>query len=108
MMAIYHDDPESVPADELPSDAAVVVPEDFAMAGGLVEQRLQSGPSACPVPVGTYERLGDTWARFLGEWLPASGRRLRIEPSYEIYRNDPRTTPKAELRTELFLPLEED
>lgn len=107
MMAIYHDDPEIVPAHELRSDAAVVVPEDFAMAGGLVEQRLQAGPYACTVHVGPYERLGDTWARLLGEWLPASGRRLRNEPSYEIYRNDPRTTPKAELRTELFLPLEE-
>ncbi len=107
MMAIYHDDPDTVPAEALRSDAAVVVPEDFAMAAGLVEQRLQAGPYACTVHVGPYERLGDTWARFLGEWLPASGRRLRNEPSYEIYRNDPGTTPKAELRTELFLPLEE-
>lgn len=107
MMAIYYDDPESVPPTELRSDAAVVVPDDFALPSGIAEQRLQAGPYACTVHVGPYEHLGDTWARFLGEWLPASGRRLRNEPSYEVYQNDPRTTPKTELRTELCLPLEE-
>lgn len=107
LVAIYYDDPDTVPPSELRSDAAVVVPEDFNLPGGLVEGCLQAGPFACTVHTGPYEHLGDTWARFLGEWLPASGRRLRDEPSYEVYQNDPRTTPKADLRTELCLPLEE-
>ncbi|MBW8770935.1 MAG: GyrI-like domain-containing protein, partial [Gemmatimonadetes bacterium] len=32
--------------------------------------------------IGPYEQLGDTWARFMGEWLPASGRRMAYGVSY--------------------------
>ena len=49
--------------------------------------------------------LGDAWARFLGEWVPASGNRIGDGVSYEIYRNTPAEVPKQELRTELYVPL---
>jgi AraC family transcriptional regulator len=106
MIAIYHDDPEVVPLDQLRSDAATAVPGDFAIPNGLAEQRVPAGRFACTLHVGPYEQLGDTWARFMGEWLPASGHRVGSAPSYEIYLNDPRMTPKADLRTELYIPLE--
>lgn len=106
MIAIYHDDPDVVPVDQLRSDAAVVVPLDIPIPPGLAEQRVPAGPFACTLHVGPYEQLGDTWARFMGEWLPASKHRVGSAPSYEMYRNDPRTTPEAELRTELYIPLE--
>jgi len=106
-IAIYHDDPETVPLDRLRSDAAVTVPEGLGLPEGLREIRLPAGRFARTVHVGPYERLGDTWARFMGEWLPASGQRVGSAPSSEIYLNDPRRTPSAELRTELYLPLEE-
>ena len=108
MIAIYHDDPETVPLDQLRSDAAVSVPDDFMLPDGVTEQRVPAGRFACTLHVGPYEQLGDTWARFMGEWLPASGHLVGRVPSYEIYLNDPRTTPRAELRTELYIPLEED
>jgi AraC family transcriptional regulator len=106
MIAIYHDDPETVPLDQLRSDAAVSVPDDFALPDGLTEAPVSAGRFARTVHVGPYEQLGDTWARFMGEWLPASGHRVGSAPSYEIYLNDPRMTPKSELRTELYIPLE--
>lgn len=106
MVAIYHDDPEVVPVEHLRSDAAVVVPDDVPLPDGLSEQHLPAGEFACTLHVGPYEQLGDTWARFMGEWLPASGRCVGTGPSHEIYQNDPRTTPKAELRTTLHIPLE--
>jgi AraC family transcriptional regulator len=104
MLAIYHDDPETVPPDELRSDAAVTVPADVPLPNGLVEQRLSGGRYACAVHVGPYEQLGDAWARFMGEWLPASGERVADGPSFEIYRNDPTTTPKTKLRTAMYIP----
>ncbi len=52
MIAIYWDDPDAVPVEELRSDAAVVVPENFSLPGGLVEQRLKAGPYACTIHVG--------------------------------------------------------
>ena len=105
MIAIYHDDPESVPLEQLRSDAAVIVPPDLALPDGLVEQRIPAGRYACALHVGPYEQLGDAWARFMGEWLPAGGHRVGSGPSYEIYLNDPTTTPKPELRTEMYIPL---
>jgi len=106
MIALYHDDPESTPADELRSDAGVAVASGVALPNELAEHRLPAGRYAKTVHVGSYEKLGDTWARFLGEWLPESGERLRDGPSYERYVNDPRTTPKERLITEIYVPIE--
>jgi AraC family transcriptional regulator len=105
MMAIYHDDPDTVPQDQLRSDAAIVIPEHVPLPEGLVEQRIPSGRYACAVHVGPYEQLGDAWARFMGEWLPASGHRMGAGASYEIYRNDPTKVPKQELRTDMYISL---
>jgi AraC family transcriptional regulator len=105
MMAIYHDDPESTPQDQLRSDAALAVPEDVELPEGLAEQHIAAGRYAMTVHVGPYEQLGDTWARFLGEWVPASGNRIGDGVSYEIYKNTPAEIPKQELRTELYVPL---
>lgn len=105
MLAIYHDDPESTPEEQLRSDAGLVVSEDTTLPAELTERRLPAGRYACTVHVGPYERLGDTWARFMGEWLPASGHRLGEGVSYEIYVANPMTTPQEELRTELYIPI---
>ena len=105
MIALYYDDPESTPVEELRSDAGIAVPDDAALPPTLGDQRIAAGRYACTVYVGPYELLGDAWARFMGEWLPASGERVGDGASYEKYLNDPRTTPKAELRTEMCMPL---
>jgi AraC family transcriptional regulator len=105
MMAIYHDDPETTPQDQLRSDAALVVPEDVTLPQGLTEQHIPAGRYACTVHVGPYEQLGDVWARFLGEWVPASGNRIGDGVSYEIYLNTPAQVAKQDLRTELYVPL---
>lgn len=105
MMAIYHDDPRIVAPDQLRSDAAIVVPENVALPDGLLEQRVAAGRYACAVYIGPYEELDGVWARFLGEWLPGSGHRMGAGASYEIYRNDPMKVPKAELRTDMYLPI---
>ena len=89
----------------LRSDAGLVVSEDTTLPAELTERRLPAGRYACTVHVGPYERLGDTWARFMGEWLPASGHRLGEGVSYEIYVANPMTTPQEELRTELYIPI---
>jgi AraC family transcriptional regulator len=105
MVALFHDDPETTPADQLRSDAAVVVANEARLPDGLIEQRIPAGEYASTLHIGPYEQLGDTWARFMGEWLPASGRRLGPGVSYEVYRNTPMDTPKEELETEIRLPL---
>jgi AraC family transcriptional regulator len=104
MVAIYHDDPESTPPDQLRSDAGLVVPESASLPAPLTEQHLPAGPYACTVHVGPYERLGDSWQRLLGEWVPAHGKRVD-GLSYERYLNMPGEVPKEELRTEICVPV---
>jgi len=106
MVALYHDDPEATPAAELRSDAGIVVPEDTKLPAGMTEQRIPAGTYACTMHIGPYERLGDTWMRFMGEWIPASGRRIGGGPSFELYLNDPRSTPPEQLKTEICVPIE--
>jgi AraC family transcriptional regulator len=107
MIAIYHDDPEAVPAEQLRSEAALIVPESAVLPAGLAEQRIPRGLYARTIHIGPYELLGDVWARFMGEWLPQSGHRLGHGSSYELYRNTPGQVPTEELWTELYLPIAE-
>jgi len=106
MLALFYDDPETTPAAELRSDAALVVPAGIAMPPGLSEAMLPAGRYAKTTHRGPYTGLGDVWARLMGEWLPRSGQRVGAGPSYEVYVNDPRSTAKADLLTDLYLPLD--
>ncbi|MEO8561710.1 MAG: AraC family transcriptional regulator [bacterium] len=105
MIALFHDDPDSVSADQLRSDAAVTVAPHATLPDGLTEQTIPEGEYASTMHVGPYEQLGDAWARFMGEWLPASGRRMNGGVSYEVYLNTPMDTPPEKLRTEIRIPL---
>ncbi|HET9369413.1 MAG TPA: GyrI-like domain-containing protein [Vicinamibacterales bacterium] len=105
MIAIYHDDPEAVSPDQLRSLAGVVVKEGMKLPDGLEEERVPSGKYAMTTHIGPYEELPETWRRFRKEWLPASGHRMGSGPSYELYVNDPRTTGKALLETEIYMPI---
>ena len=105
MVALYHDDPESTPQDQLRSDAGIVVSTDTKLPTQLEEQRLPAGKYAVTLHVGPYEELGDVWQRLLGDWFPSSGHHAAETPSYELYLNDPSRTPKDQLRTEIRVPL---
>jgi AraC family transcriptional regulator len=106
MLAIYHDDPEATPAEQLQSDAGITVPKSVSLPGGVDEIALPAGKYARTTHVGHYETLGDTWSRFMGEWLPASGKRVGSGSSYEVYRNNPSNAAPEDLRTDLYLPVE--
>jgi len=105
MLAIYYDDPETTPESELHSDAGLVVSDGVQLPAGLAEQRLPAGRYARTLHTGPYEELGDAWARFMGQWLAASGERMGSGNTFEIYLNTPQEVPKKDLRTELYLPL---
>ena len=106
MIALFHDLPEVTPEAELRSDAGIVVPEGAPLPATLGEERLPAGRYACAVHVGPYERVGDAWSRFMGEWLPRSGERMAPDGTcFEVYLNTPADVPQAQLKTELYIPL---
>ena len=104
MIAIFHDDPDATPADKLRSDAAMTLPGGSPTPNGLIEQRIPAGRYASVVHKGPYEELPKVWAQLKNEWLPASGHHAG-RPSYELYLNNPMTTEKPELLTEILLRL---
>lgn len=106
MIAIYYDDPESVPARQLRSAAGVTIAAGTALPDGLKELTLPAGRWACTLHRGSYSALGDAWQRFLGQWLPQSGHRLAGNECYERYLNNPGNTREADLETLLYAPLD--
>lgn len=105
MLGVYHDDPESTPAAELRSDAALIVSEDATIPDELSEILIAPGRYAMAVHRGSYEGLGDAWARLMGQWLPQSDERVGDGVSLEIYRTTPDQVAEADLVTELYVPL---
>lgn len=105
MIALYYDDPEATPAEQLRSEAGLIIRDGVRLPDGLQERQLPGGRYAHAVHQGPYTGLGDAWSRLLGEWLPRSGQRLAETPSYELYRNTPEDVSAAELKTDLFVPL---
>jgi AraC family transcriptional regulator len=106
MVAIYHDDPESTPAAELRSDAGLIVPDGIALTSELTEKRIPAGRYAKTTHIGPYDGLGETWGRLMGEWLPSSGHKVGNGPAFEVYVSDMRTTPKEQLRTDLYVSVD--
>ncbi|MBL8950066.1 MAG: AraC family transcriptional regulator [Myxococcaceae bacterium] len=105
MLAVFHDDPETTPANELRSDAALSLAKGDAMPKGLTELVLRPGRYARLTHEGPYEGLPDKWLRLIGQWLPRSGHRLADAPSYELYRNPPSEGMPTKPVTDLYVPL---
>lgn len=102
---ILHDDPEITPPETLRYDAALVVDSTVAPSGELGIQELPHVEYAAAIHRGPYSKLGETYARLAGEWLPRSGRELLAAPALEFYRNSPFNTRPEDLVTGIHLPL---
>ncbi|UCH36630.1 MAG: AraC family transcriptional regulator [Armatimonadota bacterium] len=105
-IGICYDDPEITPPEKLRYDACVTVNDDFEAEGEIGLQTITGGQYAVTTHFGAYEKLGETYAKLLGEWLPMSGRELRSAPCLECYLNDPDGTEPEDLITDIYAPLE--
>jgi len=106
MLGICHDDPEVTPPAKIRYDACLTVGEDFEPSGDIGVQTVAGGEYAMTTHTGPYSKLGQTYSEFLGQWLPRSGRELRDTPCFEVYLNDPQSTPPEELLTDIYAPLQ--
>ncbi len=105
-IGICHDDPEVTPPERIRYDACVTVDEHFAPTGDIGIQTIPGGEYAVTTHFGPYGKLGETYAKLLGQWLPRSGRTLRSTPCFEVYLNDPGGTDPQDLLTDIYAPLE--
>ena len=108
-LALYHDDPGSVPADRLRADAGFAVGPGVAAGEG--EVGIVEVPAAPQIAVlrfrGPYAELERDYGWLFGERLPGSGEEPADRPCLEEYVNDPKRTPPPELLTDIMLPLRE-
>jgi AraC family transcriptional regulator len=104
-IGIGHDNPDVTPSDKLRYDACLTVDDRFQATGEVGVQELPGGEYAMVIHRGPYSGLPDVYRWLFREWLPTSGRELRSAPCFEVYVNDPATTPPEDLVTEICLPL---
>ena len=105
-IGISHDDPAVTPPDKTRYDACVTVDGKFRANGEIGVQVIPGGDYAVLTHFGPYDKLGESYAKLLGQWLPRSGRRLRTTPCLEIYFNSPENTEPEDLVTDIHAPLE--
>jgi AraC family transcriptional regulator len=107
-LGICHDMPklDDVPREEMRYDAAVTVVNEAQATGKVNIRVLGGGKNAVFLHEGSLSELENTWQSIYSEWLPSSGERLRDAPPSERYNTCPAETSPADLRTEIYIPLE--
>jgi AraC family transcriptional regulator len=105
-IGLCYDDPDVTAPEKVRYDACVTVDESFEPINDIGVQTIPGGEFAVVTHIGPYNKLGRTYAKLFGRWLPQSGRELRSQPCLEFYLNDPQSTEPAELLTDIYVPLE--
>lgn len=72
------------------------------------EGRIPGGTYAKTIHKGPYSGLGDAWSRFMGVWLPKSGRTLGAGAMFEVYKNTPENAKPEDLVTELYVSVTDE
>lgn len=107
-LAIYYDDPGSVPQEDLHSDACVTVEGFPALPEGsaLTTFEIPGGLYATSRLVGPYSGIPRAWMELVS-WMPANGLRPRCSPCFEIYvKGHESTSDESEFITDLYEPAE--
>lgn len=106
-LGICHDDPDVVEHEKLRYDCCLCLDHPCETSGPIQLQTMAGGPCAVLPVKGSYNQLPDAYRWFYGCWLPASGRTLRDQPSFELFLTSCQNTPEDQWMTEIYLPLAE-
>ncbi|WP_025898486.1 AraC family transcriptional regulator [Sneathiella glossodoripedis] len=105
LLALYFDDPNSVPEKDLRSFVAITVEDGFSAEPPLQKSTVRGGRYAILRHQGPYAEMQKAYDWLYGKWLVSSGEEAADAPCIEIYLNSPSDTPAAELLTEIYLPI---
>jgi AraC family transcriptional regulator len=105
-LGICHDDPAVTPSHRIRYDACVTIDPRFEARDDIGVQVVPGGEYAVLTHIGAYSNLAESYRQLFGLWLPQSGRRLRMTPSFEAYLNSPESTAPEDLIVDLHVPLE--
>lgn len=93
------------PASMQTYSAALTVSAEAAVAAPFEEIQVPAGQYASFEHKGSYDGLPSAWNSFVTELASGAHKPDLSRPCFEIYRNDPRATPVADLITELCVPV---
>lgn len=108
-LGIYFDDPESVPEEELRSEACVTIKEDIELPenSDVNIGEIPGGLYAVTRHTGSYKNLGKSWGDLYGSWIPQNGFKPLNTPCFEIYIKDcEEAGDESEMLTDLYAPVE--
>lgn len=108
-LGVYFDDPESVPEEELRSEACVTIEEDIELPedSDISIGEIPGGLYATTIHFGSYKGLGKSWGELYGEWIPQNGFNPGNTPCFEIYvKGCGETEDESEYLTDLYAPVE--
>jgi AraC family transcriptional regulator len=87
-LAIFLDDAQTVPAEDLRSLACVTVPDGVeapACVPGVSVIVIQGGLYATGRHTGPYSGLSSAWSDLCGRWIPANGLKPSAGMCFQIY-----------------------
>ncbi len=102
---VWLDDPATSPPEAFRFDCAFAVAHEGTPPAGARWEDAPVGPCLCMRHVGDYGKLLDAIDWLYGAALEA-GLELRDAPLFTHYIDDPETTPEADCRTDIYLPIE--
>jgi AraC family transcriptional regulator len=105
MYALYYDDPESTPSDQLRSDACYELAEGDEPGEGAEIVKINGGKYAIYRHIGHYMHLNASWGAFM-KLLANSENGSRPGPCFEHYVDNCMVTPVETLRTDLYAPIQ--
>ncbi len=105
MLALYYEDPSTVPPDQLRSHAGIVLSEGAEIAAPLEEIIVEGGRTAVLTHRGPYAGLQASWNALYRGWLATSDEEPADRAPYEVYLNTPMEARQEDLLTEICLPL---
>lgn len=107
MQAVFYDDPDLVAPDDLRSAACAPCADDLDLPEGTQELLRPAGAYAKLEYTGPYADMKDAYRWLYGVWLPSSGYEISERPGFESYLNSPVDTKPEDLRSDIFLPVED-
>ena len=107
MQAVFFDDPDLKAPETLKSAACSPCGQGTDIPDGAKELIRKAGQYAKLEYKGPYADMKDAYRWLYAVWLPNSGYTVSERPAFEAYLNSPVDTKPADLRTDIFLPVED-
>ena len=103
-MALYWDDPNVTPPEQLKADVALSVPDDTEVDGDVQLQTIPAGDYAMYACRVENNDFATPWLALFKQWLPQSAFQLWDGPCFEQYLNNGNQDGYWDLL--LFIPLQ--